>query len=131
MNEYDTINSEVVRYNLGPGVSTYRKVSTANNNSALVGSAGARVLYGVFAVNTNAAIRYLKLYDKATAPTVGTDTPVLTIPLAVSGANPIIISLPYGVAFALGLGVGIVTGVADSDNTSTAAGEQIVTLLYK
>lgn len=38
-------------------------------------------MWSVVTSNINAAARYLKLYNKASAPTVGTDTPVLTIPL--------------------------------------------------
>lgn len=43
--------------------------------------AAAGHLYTLTVYNVNASVRYLHLYNKASAPTVGTDTPVLTIPL--------------------------------------------------
>jgi hypothetical protein len=37
--------------------------------------ASAGQVYSLFVSNINAAVRYLKLYNKASAPTVGTDVP--------------------------------------------------------
>jgi hypothetical protein len=108
----------------------HRRISTANNNSALV-KEGLSELVGVIGSNVNAAARFLKLYDKATAPTVGTDVPRLVIPL-VAANSPIHLDFSNApIEFGLGIGLGIVTGSADSDNTPTAAGEQVVTLLYR
>ncbi len=60
----------------GDGTTPYHRVSTADTNATSV-KASAGTHYGVQAGNVNAAARYLKLYDKATAPTVvGTDVPV-------------------------------------------------------
>ena len=114
----------------GVGASTYRIISVNNNTGVLVADQK-RVLYSVVAYNINAAVRYLKLYNKATAPTCGTDTPIATIPLAASAAPGG--SIPLGDAgwqFPLGLGYCIVTGAADSDTTAPAANEQFVTLGY-
>ena len=78
--------------------------------------------------NTNAAARYLKLYNKATAPVVGTDVPVATFALpAVNGIN---MEFSAGLAFPLGLGIGLTTGSADNNSTGVTAGESIVTLSY-
>jgi hypothetical protein len=104
----------------------YRVVSLNTNNAALI-LTGVRYLYGWELSNVNAAFRYVKLYDKATAPTVGTDVPVLTlgVPTGWRSAEKLI-----GIPFSLGLGIGIVTGAADSDNTAVAAGEVIAHILY-
>lgn len=51
----------------------------AATNGVIKASAGQ--LYGGTFTNSNAAIRYLQIYNKATAGTLSTDTPVLTIPL--------------------------------------------------
>jgi hypothetical protein len=113
------------------GLSIYRRISTASNNSVNVKSS-AGLLYGIVAFNINASVRYLKIYDKATAPTVGTDTPVLTIGLTGGAACTVVSFLgEIGLTFVNGIGIGIVTGIGDSDNTSTAANEQIVHLFYK
>jgi hypothetical protein len=64
----------------------FRLISAASTNAtSLKGSAG--VLFAVYAVNLNAAIRYLKFYNKASAPTVGSDTPVLTLPIPASATG--------------------------------------------
>ena len=86
-------------------------------------------LYGYYVFNNAAAVRYLKLYNKATAPTVGTDTPVITIPLPPQAAANV--SFVQGIAFSLGLGVGATTGVADNNTGAPAANDVIINLFYK
>lgn len=110
------------------GYSISRALSANSNNATNVkGSAGQ--VFGWYLYNANAAVRYLKLYNKATSPTVGTDTPVMTIPIPPgSAAN---VEFGNGIPFGTGIGFGIVTGVADNDNTSVAANEIIVNLFYK
>jgi len=93
--------------------------ANSNNSTNLKASAG--TVYGVQTGNINASTAYwLKLYDKATAPTCGTDTPVkrILIPPNNSGNN---VTLPVGVKFSNGIGFCIVTGIADNDNTSVPA----------
>jgi hypothetical protein len=65
----------------------------------------------VVGYNAAATTRYLKFYNKATAPTVGTDTPVLTIPLP--PAVGFAFDFP-GLGFTTGIGFGITTAVADN-----------------
>lgn len=105
--------------------SPYKRISTASNNATLV-QTGRAWLYGLSVNNTNAAVRYLKFYDKATAPNPASDVPVLTIPLAASST----VHLPFDapVAFRNGLGFALVTGISDSDNTAVGASEHVVNL---
>jgi hypothetical protein len=66
----------------------FRLISAASTNgTSLKASAG--TLYVLYAINTNAAVRYIKFYNKASAPTVGTDTPVATfaVPASTTGAG--------------------------------------------
>ena len=102
-------------------------ISAGTNNSTLVKNTVA-TLYAVQACNINAAVRYLKIYNKASAPTCGTDTPVMRFVLPVN--NCVTASWPTGAGFSTGLGYCIVTGIADADNTATAANEQTVQLTY-
>lgn len=99
--------------------------SAASTNSTLV-QAGPRILSGFVATNTTTTVYYLKFYDKATAPTCGTDTPVFTIaiPHQPTGASAgQISSWPFsGLAFTLGLGFCITGAAADNDATSAATG---------
>jgi len=95
--------------------------SAATNNAAVI-KASAGTLWSVTAFNANASPRYVKFYNKATAPTVGTDVPVLVI--AVPATSTIMIGGgSNGIRFATGVGIGIVTGAADADNTAVAAND--------
>lgn len=113
------------------GLSPSKTISAASTNSTNV-KASAGQLYELFVSNINAAVRYLKLYDKATAPTVGTDTPIwtLAIPGNTAGAG-FAKTIPNGLAFANGIGFGLTTGVADNDTGAVAANEIVVNLGYK
>jgi hypothetical protein len=109
----------------------YTLNSAASTNAALVltGTSGLQAFY---ATNTGAAAAFVKLYNKATAPTVGTDTPAMLIPVpAAVGGVPGTAPLPIGFSgfrFALGLGIAITGGAADSDTTAVAAGQVKVML---
>lgn len=112
------------------GLTMHKTISAATTNATSV-KASAGQVYSVQVFNTNAAARYLKLYNKASAPTVGTDTPVktLTIPGATTGAG-LVLSWPQGLAFGTGIAFALTTGAADSDTAAVAANEIIVGLDY-
>jgi hypothetical protein len=114
------------------GCTIDRTISAATTNPKSV-KASAGQVYTIIAVNLNAAVRYLKLYNKASAPTVGTDVPVMTIPIPgnTAGAGIVIDTGAMGAAFATGIALAITTGVADNDTGAVAANEVIVHLLYK
>jgi len=112
------------------GLTMHKKISVASTNATNVKPSIGQV-YGVQAISTNAAARYLKLYDKATAPVVGTDMPVktLTIPGNASGAGLI----PYwhmGLAFVNGIGYALTTGPLDTDTGAVAANEIVLGIDY-
>lgn len=105
--------------------------SAATTNGALIltGTSGLQALY---ATNIGATAAFVKLYNKATAPTVGTDVPemIITVPAAVSGVPGSVEISPgfNGYRFALGLGIAITGGSADTDTTAVAAGQVKVKL---
>ena len=105
--------------------------SAATTNGALVltGTSGLQCLW---ATNTGATAAFVKLYNKATAPTVGTDIPEMIIPVpAAVGGVPGVADVDCGFnghRFALGLGIAITGGVADTDTTAVAAGQVKVKL---
>jgi len=106
----------------------YKLQSAATTNASLV-KPGDTTLYHLVATNTNAAVRYLKLYDKATAPTVGTDSPEMTIALPATST----VSIPFaeGQRFLLGLGLATTVGIADSDVAAVGANDVKARLSYE
>jgi hypothetical protein len=112
------------------GLTMHKAVSAASTNATSL-KASAGQIYGIQVFNVNAAARYLKLYNKATAPTVGTDTPVKTImiPGNTAGAGAVI-AWPPGIAFGTGIAYALTTGIADSDTGAVAASELVVNIDY-
>lgn len=100
-NEYGITAAVVAKPATAGGLTAARVVT--GTSGVIKASAGQ--LYKLHSVrNANAAVRYLHLYDKATAPTLSTDTPVLTISLAASSVqNDINIGGDLGVTFANGI----------------------------
>lgn len=113
----------------GPsGCLVSRSLSAASTNATSVKVGSGKVL-GWYLFNANAATRYLKLYDLATSPTVGTSTPLMTIPIPpVAAAN---VDFGRGITFNAGIALAITTGVADADTGAVAANEIVVNLLYR
>lgn len=112
-----------------PATPTALNLSSAatTNATSVKGSAG--TLYELNVSNVGAAAAFLKLYNKATAPTVGTDVPVLTIPIPASG----LVSLNLGETghrFSTGIALAITNLVADSDATAVAAAQVKVMMAY-
>lgn len=100
------------------------------DETADAGVAQPCVMVGFVAHNKNAAVLYLKLYDKATAATVGTDTPKMTIPIEKT-VTPTTVSIPGGVEFTAGISPGATTGVADNDTGAPGANDLVLNLFYK
>jgi hypothetical protein len=94
--------------------------SAASTNATVIkGSPGS--LHSLVLSNNGGAAAFAKLYNKATAPTVGTDVPVLVIPIPAAGIASL--DLTQGVAFSLGIGLAITNLIADADATAVAAGQ--------
>ena len=103
------------------------RLSDATTNAVLV-KASAGAISHIFACNTSASWKYIKLYNKATAPVVGTDTPlfVFGIPPGGSFAPPLVMQL----RFTLGIGFAITGGSATTDTTPTAAGDVLLNFAW-
>ena len=100
--------------------------NSAANTVDTILYAGRGQLVGGYLHNKAAAIRYLKLYDKATAPT-GSDTPMITVLLPASMAAPLNIGAMLGdditLNFKDGLGVRVTAGYAAADTAVIAAAD--------
>lgn len=109
-----------VTANMGTPSASNINSAASTNATAVKTSAG--TVYAITASNTNAAARYLKYYNKASAPTVGTDVPILTVVLP-PGATTSVNLGNLGHRFATGIALAITSGAADSDTGAVAAGE--------
>jgi hypothetical protein len=112
----------------GSGPDVARLVSEATTNATVAKASPGR-LFGWVASNTNAAARYLKVYDKATAPTVGTDVPVLTVMLPVGGVAAY--DMREGIVFTRGISFALTAGAADADTAAVGAAESLVNLFIR
>lgn len=108
----------------------FHRVSTADQNAANVKAAGGGILGGIIISNTNAAIRFLKLYDKATAPVPATDTPVYVVPVGGNTSGAVTVVPFVEMPFVNGIGIAITGGVGDNDNTAIGANDCVVSFLY-
>lgn len=108
----------------------FKHISLASTNATVIKSEETR-LYVVSAIGLTSSVRYLKFYDKSTAPTVGTDTPKLTIPVPANtqGAG-VVIPFNIPIVFDTGLSFAITSGSADNDTGAVGAGDVIVNLTY-
>ena len=113
------------------GLSIYHaKALTTLNAASIKGSAGQ--VYHISVFNNGSTIAYLKLYNTATAPDVGSlsTVDVIMIPGNASGAG-VEKEIANGVSYSSGIGIGLTQGMSDLDKTSATASAYIVTVYYK
>lgn len=102
----------------------------ANSDNATLVRAGKTWVWGITLTGSTAAIRWFKLYNKATSPT-SADTPFyrVAVPGLTTGVvTRIVFEKPL--QFDSGLGLRCVTGQADNDNTAVTAGDVVWDLEY-
>jgi hypothetical protein len=124
-----TVTATVTGGTTLPVTPTQSFVNSAATTNATSTKASAGTVWSVLASNINAAVRYLKLYNKASAPTVGTDIPVMVIPIPAGGVVQIN-GGSNGLRFGTGIAWALTTGAADSNATAVAAGEIKVAIAY-
>ena len=110
-----------------PTGTTYNVVTAASTNSAVV-KASAGTLYEIAISNPTATAAYVKLYNKTTAPVVGTDVPVMTISVPATSATTMPVSLIFGQVgkrFATGIGIACTAAAAATDTGVAVVGIQI------
>lgn len=110
-----------------PTGTTYSVVTAASTNSAVV-KATAGTLYEITISNPTATAAYVKLYNKATAPTVGTDVPAVTISVPATSATTMPVAIPFGQVgkrFATGIGIACTAAAIATDTGVSVAGIQI------
>lgn len=86
-------------------------------------------MYNLVASNSGAAAAYVKLYNKASAPVLATDVPVLTIKIDAGATLPVKFGA-VGHRFATGIALAITSGAADTDATAVALAQVKVLTSY-
>jgi len=114
------------------GCTIFKSIDIDESEEEVKATAG--VLYSITAMNMVATARYLKFYNLTAANvTVGTSTPVITIPIpanSTTGAG-FTINNPLGWTFDTAISVACTTGVADNDTGAPGASDVIILLGYK
>lgn len=109
-------------------VSTAHLVTAATTNATVV-KASAGVLKSVHIYNNAAYPVYAKFHNTASAPTAGASV-LLTVAVQAGQARDFV--LPGGGrAFAAGIGMTVVKGIADSDTTAVALNDAQIEVTYE
>ena len=116
--------------NASDGHSTWHHlISAATTNATSVKASAGQVGHMMVSNNHATNLAYFKLYNKASAPTVGTDTPVATI--VIPAARSVIIPFSaVGARFSTGIAYAITGGMAVSDTTAVAAAQVGISINY-
>ncbi len=113
------------------GANLTHKLTAAASTNATSVSGSPRTVTGGYLRNRAAYEVFFKFYNKATAPTVGTDTPVLTIGIPASGLVGVAdVVGAAGLHLTTGLAYAITKLEADNDTTVLVAGDASVNLIY-
>jgi hypothetical protein len=112
----------------GEGLDVFRSIDVDESEEDVKTSAGK--LYGWFLHNAHTATLFVKFYNATAAnTTVGTTTPIMTIPIpAGASAN---VHFNKGIKFDTALCIAATTGVADADTGAPAANVLIANIFYK
>jgi hypothetical protein len=109
------------------GLSIFRSLDLDETEEDVKTSAGQ--LYGYYFYNAAASLRYLKFYNATAANvTVGTTTPVLTIPVPPTTAGHVEFS--QGIPFSTAISAAVTTGLADNDTGAPSANDFVLNAFY-
>jgi len=108
---------------------TASAINSAATTNATSVKATAGTVFSITASNTGAAAAFVKFYNLATAPTVGTSVPVITLSIPASGTVNVPFG-PFGYRFATGIALAITNLAADTDATAVAAAQVKVLTSY-
>lgn len=129
-----TLNPETTKKigNVGiesTGTPAYQKfISATTTNATAVSNAPAKMTI-LHLVNTGDGVRFFKLYNKASAPTVGTDVPLLTVGIPAVSSSSFTLPALVGIDFSIGISFAITLGAADNDTTPLTVAADVTGLI--
>lgn len=101
--------------------STHRLLSAAASTNGTSVKVTAGDLFKISGYNASATARFLKLYNKASAPTVGSDTPIWTEYLLPTSRFSFSFEVPL--YFSAGIAYALTVNAADADTTALTAAD--------
>jgi hypothetical protein len=107
------------------GTSEFHLVAAGSNNATNI-KASAGQIYGYEIFNASAAVRYVKLYNKSTAPAPATDNALLKRTIGIPAGQRASFHSSTGISCSAGIGIAMVTGISDTDNTAVTASDLVV-----
>lgn len=116
----------------GMGLSKFHTISLLATPQAIKTSAG--LLHALWITNKATTVLFVKLWDLAAAPTVGTDVPDIVVGIPGNASDNILAILACGgrgIYFANGIYIAAVTTVANAGTTAPAANDLVVNAFYK
>jgi hypothetical protein len=124
----NTIGAVNVKPTTSGGLDIFRSLDIDETEEEVKATAGQ--VFGWFISNLASSTRYVKFYNATAANvTVGTTTPVITIPLeADQAAN---VEFVNGIAFSTAITVAATTGIADNDTGAPGSNEVVINIFYK
>jgi hypothetical protein len=104
------------------GTTSFVKSAATTNATSLKATAGN--IFSMNLVNNSAAVKYFKFYNKTSAPTVGTDTPVAVIGIPANGGNFTVDGNMWAwTRLSTGIAYAITGAVTDADTTAVAVND--------
>jgi hypothetical protein len=106
--------------------SVFKSLSVVNAGQQI--GSGFVTLKSITVTNRHATLeRFIKFYNKTSAPVIGTDVPVVTIPIQFL-SDPV--TIPINASFDLGCWIAATGALADNDNTAPSANDVVVSGIY-
>ena len=96
----------------------------ANSPNATNLKTSAGIVHAVQAYGISTGVAWLKFYDKATAPSCGSDTVVKQIMIPTTASAPFVLD----VQFTTGISYCVVSGILAADNSSPAASNFVINI---
>ena len=122
-----TVGSASLAPSASLGAGTFHRLLSAATTNLTSVKTSAGTINSLTVSNTNASATYfLKIYNKASAPVPGTDTPIHTI--SIPPGTRSIDTGAYGIRLATGIAYALTGAVADADTTAIPANEVLVNM---
>jgi hypothetical protein len=111
-------------------MATFSYVATATTNAALVAGRPS-ALTGWSIVNTSAATRYVRIYNKSSVPVPATDAALIALRLPLAAGQRSDVQVGANAEWlSVGLAFDITGAAADTDTTVVTAGDVTVAFFY-